>query len=46
MIKILNQLLDIKIYKTKILSKSKILKMKQIQLYIFSINLENIKKIN
>jgi hypothetical protein len=46
MIKILNQLLDIKIYKTKILSKSKILRMKQIQLYIFSINLENIKKIN
>ena len=46
MIKILNQLLDIKIYKTKILSKSKILKMKQIQLYIFSTNLENIIKIN
>ena len=46
MIKILNQLLDIKIYKTKILSRSKILKMKQIQLYIFSTNLENIKKIN
>ena len=46
MIKILNQLLDIKIYITKILSKSKILKMKQIQLYIFSTNLENIIKIN